>query len=60
MSKSLEFFSLDEGVKEKMRKGPEYQVQNGICRFEVLCESLLLLLIVLFDFSIHFYLHLNR
>jgi len=25
MSKSLEFFSLDEGVKEEMRKGPEYQ-----------------------------------
>jgi len=25
MSKSLEFFSLDEGLKEKMRKGPEHQ-----------------------------------
>jgi len=25
MSKSLDFFSLDEGVKEKMSKGPEYQ-----------------------------------
>merc|ERR1712130_366091 len=25
MRKSLEFFSLDDGVKEKMSKGPEYQ-----------------------------------
>ena len=30
MRKSLEFFSLDEGVKEKMSKGPEYQVLNEI------------------------------
>ena len=28
MEKSLEFFSLDEGVKEQMSKGPEYQVKN--------------------------------
>ena len=28
MGKSLEFFSLDERVKEQMSKGPEYQVQN--------------------------------
>ena len=26
MEKSLEFFSLHEGLKEKMGKGPEYQV----------------------------------
>ena len=28
MGKSLEFFSLDEGVKEQMSKGPEYQVES--------------------------------
>ena len=28
MEKSLEFFSLDGGVKEQMSKGPEYQVKN--------------------------------
>ena len=33
MGKSLEFFSLDEGVKEQMSKGPEYQVANE--KFEV-------------------------
>ena len=26
MEKSFEFFSLDEHLKEKLRKGPEYQV----------------------------------
>ena len=26
MEKSFEFFSLDEDLKEKLRKGPEYQV----------------------------------
>ena len=26
IEKSFEFFSLDEDLKEKLRKGPEYQV----------------------------------
>ena len=28
MEKSLEFFSLDEEVKARVSKGPEYQVEN--------------------------------
>ena len=28
MEKSFEFFSLDEDLKEKLRKGPEYQVRQ--------------------------------
>ena len=36
MGKSLEFFSLDEGLKEKMSKGPEYQVPRGaFCKLDV-------------------------
>ena len=34
MEKSLEFFSLDEGVKEQMSKGPEYQVGNESLRWK--------------------------
>ena len=43
MKKSFEFFSLDEDLKEKLRKGPEYQV-GQYCfppKFTVLLECIL-------------------
>ena len=43
MEKSFEFFSLDEDLKEKLRKGPEYQV-GQYCfppKFTVVLECIL-------------------
>ena len=43
MEKSFEFFSLDDHLKERMRKGPEYQV-GQYCfplKFTVVLECIL-------------------
>ena len=34
MAASMEFFGMEEKVKEEQRKGPEYQVLINVCIFK--------------------------